>query len=248
MLSRPEHRQLFESVLSNKQETFENANSLMILASPRCGSTFFCDVLNKTGRLGLCDEWINIEYFQAYCVVLGIAFADFKIVKYLKTVIGKTLRGTGVFVIKSHIGQLDSLATDFGIRSMSFGKTVYLYRKDKIAQAVSYAKAKKTNQWRFDQTPDEKDFELTYDDIAASLAALINTDSTYKAFYSSGVAAELAYEDFCNLAHPCYNEIITSFNKPRVDIRELCSDLRIQRGKKSEEYVCDFRRYLTGEY
>jgi len=247
--SRLEHRAIFEKLdaMPDGISEGDNLKKLLIVATPRCGSTLFCDILNGTNKMGLCDEWYNFEYFRAYCDVHGIDRNEFDITRYMKYVIRKSIRGTGVFTMKTHVGQLIHVGGTFDISKMSFFHGIYLYRKNKIAQAISLLKAEKTNQWRFDQQPDETDFDIKTSELLETLFRIATTEETATKIFNMDSADKYAYEDFRNIVHPCYNEVLVKMGKTPSDPSKFTTDLKIQRGFKSAKIEREFRQYITGE-
>jgi len=240
------HLELFERLAAAPDNTKPMEKGLLLLCTPRCGSTLFAEVLNNTGRLGLCDEWFNYEYFGAYIDVLG---KDFVLQEYISFVAQKTLRETGVFCLKWHIGQLVSMNEKFslGLESMEFDHIVYLYRRDKIAQAVSLAKAIKTGVFRSYELNDEPEPEITNADICDALTTITRFDEWTRKYMWEYVDVEYAYEDFwmpseCNIS-PVFNGVLEKLDKPPVNTL-TAGRLRRQANDKSLELMSRFQTYV----
>ena len=114
----------------------------------------------------------------------------------------KSMRDTGVFCLKMHVGQLVSMNRDFGmcVESMEFDRVIYLYRADKIAQAVSLAKAHLTDQFRsYERDRSNEDKTPTFQQVATALATVLGQDEFMRQYMMEHVDEECSYEDFQRL-------------------------------------------------
>jgi LPS sulfotransferase NodH len=245
------HIDLFTSLATEPDDTRGLEQSLLILSTPRCGSTLFCEALNNSRQLGIADEWLNYEYFATWTYVLGLNHFDLQ--EYINWVARKTLRGTGVMVINQHIGQVIGMNNDFGValQSMDFKKIVYLSRRDKIAQAVSLAKAASTYQFRsYEKAKGVAD--LTVPAIAKALKSVTDFDTFAHTALCKHIDYEWAYEDFqhlgggpCSLCK-CYATILNEFGK-RPQYSYSAGALKKQGNDTNERAAAHFLKYITGE-
>jgi LPS sulfotransferase NodH len=248
------HLQLFKDLDARSDNTKPMEKALLILCTPRCGSTLFSEALNSCGRLGICEEWFNYDYFNAYTKLLGVTF---NLTTYLGFVQRKSLRDTGVFCLKLHIGQLVQMNQDFslGLESMDFDHIVYLSRRDKIAQAVSLCKAASSNQFRsYEEATSEAC--TTRHAIASSLDNIIKFDCFAREYLWKYVNAEYDYEDFRQLtteqthADLSYHKVLQALgrqlsrgHRPYISVDRL----KKQGNDHSRRAADDFRAYLRGE-
>ena len=135
--------------------------SVLICALPRTGSSLLGELLYATGLVGYPAEWFwredrgrNGERWQV------TSFAD-----YLARVLEAGTSPNGVFAAKLMWGYLDDVlfelrrlarsydAEDAAVLQSAFPdpRFVWVRREDAVAQAVSWAKAVQTGQWRSDQ-------------------------------------------------------------------------------------------------
>jgi LPS sulfotransferase NodH len=241
------HVELFEWLVTEPDATEPLKDALLVLCTPRCGSTLFCEALNSTGRLGHCEEWFNYEYFAAYMQVLGVQFC---LQEYVNFVARKTMRDTGVWAIKWHVGQMVEMNQDFdlGMESMDFRHVVYLYRRDKIAQAVSLVRASATDQFRSyeEATGEEK---MSRHAIATALEPIVKFDRFARQYLWKYVDAEYAYEDFDNLTinWPCFNAVLTAMGKEPYHGKLSAGRLRKQSNQTSRDAAVDFLKYIVGD-
>jgi trehalose 2-sulfotransferase len=134
--------------------------SYIIASSYRCGSTFLCSELWKSGLLGAPTEYINIDRGNAaipsptepgrLMVRFGAKTPEDYFVKLLQH---RTSRN-GIFGMKAHGHHFEAALTwcPSMLKIMAPVTFIYINRRDKVAQAVSMAKAMQTNAWiSFDQ-------------------------------------------------------------------------------------------------
>jgi LPS sulfotransferase NodH len=245
------HVELFERLKDCPNNVAPVEKSLLILSTPRCGSALFCEALNSSGKLGLAEEWFNYEYFAAWAHVMKTTF---KLRDYVEWVQRKSTGGTGVFVLNWHVGQLVDMNQDFnlGIESMDFDQIIYLYRRDKIAQAVSLCKAVTSNQFRSYEERTSKP-KTSNHGIASALEAIIKFDQFARKYLWKYIDVSYAYEDFRRLGsqstkpHPCYAATLAAFDK-HPSYCYGARGLKKQGGVDNIEIGDEFLSYITGEY
>lgn len=130
-----------------------------LLASvPRAGSTYFSHLLWRTGCLGAPLEYLNFLPLSPY----GFATASTELQQQLwRSVLRRRCSPNGVFGVKVFTAQLDKLDQDNPALLQDVMATmlprdrprhvVYLRRRDKVAQAVSFTRAALTGVWRKEQ-------------------------------------------------------------------------------------------------
>jgi len=118
----------------------------MIATLPRAGSTFFCIELWKTGLLGAPLEYANFGCAK----VMRKRLSNYEDVpKYWEKVKELRTGPNGIFSYKMfmHMYLEHGRKTPEMLRQFAPNKVVYLTRRDKVAQAVSYSKAIMSNCW-----------------------------------------------------------------------------------------------------
>lgn len=210
---------------------------LCIFCTPRCGSTMFAECLNSSGQIGMAEEWFNYEYFAAWGKVVGKD--DFKLSEYLTYVIKKTAR-EGVFSIKCHVAQASAMKKDFNFDclSLKLDHCVYLRRRDKIAQAVSLAKAMQTNQFRHYESGQEA--KLQNYDVAYALYLISDHELTGEQFHPV-VNKFYYYEDF-STRRENFDEVLEALGKPLPALYQC--DVKVQRDDASAEYARQFKEFI----
>jgi LPS sulfotransferase NodH len=234
---------LFSKLAKNEpRPTTDVHTTFCVLSTPRSGSTFFCDTLNHTLLLGWTEEWFNYEYFYSWQQATGL---DFTLEKYITWVIEHTQRDTGVFGVHWHIAQVFTMLKDykFGLGNFKFDHVFYLRRRDKIAQAVSMARATKSDQFRHYEVC--QDHELpTYSQIARALHIVTDHEEAYDAHLRDDSHHTWWYEEYQN--NPgAFDDIVRTLGIPAQDTYP--ASVEKQRTANSRQLTQDFKDYLRGE-
>ncbi len=193
--------------------------SYLICATPRTGSYLLCDALIATGIAGKPTEYFSFGYEQHWSRIWGTT--DYA--SYLRHVVETTTSPNGVFGAKTHPWQFDHFARSAtGRAPVNYAERpavlagwfpnlhyVWLRRRNKLHQAISYAKSIETNVWwdadappaPYDEPKPEAlqfDFEL----ITQSVARLVEEEDMWRRYFASTGEKPLAidYEDL--LADP----------------------------------------------
>jgi len=215
--------------------------AVCFLATPRCGSTMFGEALTSTGAVGVCEEWFNLEYMYGWQQVTNL---DFTLEEYLKWVIGHSTRN-GVFCCKWHIAQVDNMIQNFkfGMDNFRFDHVFFLRRRDKIAQAVSFAKSMLSDQFRhYEKCKDDRLPEFS--EIANALKLICNHEEYYKYQLRKPEHFEIWYEDYQNLNPGPFDEVMEIMGLPKqIAYRTRVKKQRTDATKKLRD---DFVAYLQG--
>lgn len=130
-----------------------------LLASvPRAGSTYFSHLLWRTGCLGAPLEYLNFEAAGPYGFAAGSPQLQLQL---WYSVLRRRCSPNGVFGLKAFAPQLDQLQRknpdllDEVLAAMlpsgARRRVIYVRRRDRLAQVVSYARASLSGIWRKDQ-------------------------------------------------------------------------------------------------
>jgi trehalose 2-sulfotransferase len=139
--------------------------SYVICTSPRSGSTLLCKLLAATGVAGNPDSYFHRPSISDWLADLGLAHdpsaSDREVLQAVfRTAIAKGTLGAGVFGLRLQRHSFDFFTENLAVLypghpndvtrfQAAFGRTlfVHLTRRDKVAQAVSYVKARQTGLW-----------------------------------------------------------------------------------------------------
>jgi LPS sulfotransferase NodH len=171
--------------------------SYFITSSYRCGSQYLCWKLWETGILGAPCEYLNPGYELR---VLMKRFNVFSQADYIAKLLERRTSKNGVFGMKEHFHHFEAFLKGYPALLDVLSPVTYIYinRRDKVAQAVSMAKALQTNWWssRMEEGPKPP---LQYDRelIAKCLKEVELQDAGWlKWFDAQNVAPfQLTYED-----------------------------------------------------
>jgi trehalose 2-sulfotransferase len=130
----------------------------LLAAVPRAGSTHFSHLLWQTGCLGAPLEYLNFEPAGPY----GFAASSPQLqLQIWRSVIGRRCSPNGVFGLKAFAPQLEQLQRrnpqlldEVLATVLPRGgphRVVYVRRRDRLAQTVSYARASLSGVWRKEQ-------------------------------------------------------------------------------------------------
>lgn len=231
-----EHLELFEELADSPTVPLKGVKHLLVIAgTPRCGSTLFCERLTSLRSVGRCEEWLNNEYFPVWEKVTG---KQFNLGTYLNWVIERA--ATDVFSIKALVGQMHHAVTKYQFAFSGNMKLWYLYRNDKVAQAVSLAKAVASDKYRSYETGIDNPL-IHNTDVAYNLYILSTQDRWYDENFRSKEAGRFEYSEFIQPG-VAYETVLKSVGK-ELD-GEMEARVKKQANKHSERCIKDFRRWL----
>jgi trehalose 2-sulfotransferase len=131
-------------------------NSFFISATPRTGSSLLAEALEFTGIAGKPREYFEADYEKDWSARLGISAES----DYIERFLAAGMTPNGVFGAKVHWHQFVHLKSklrsiqgnglsDLELLRRTFPdlKYIFLTRRDKVEQAVSYYKAQRTDIW-----------------------------------------------------------------------------------------------------
>jgi LPS sulfotransferase NodH len=151
--------EIFKSpVIASKQlerlgELAEPRCRYLIAMTPRSGSSYLCDVMNKSNRFGSPGEVINQEFISGILKrIPGRTPAE-----YLRNVIRFRKTRNGISGLKASWFQFENFSQAMASSDYLSGfKYIYLTRRDIAAQAVSLYKATASSVFHTNRTHDEK--------------------------------------------------------------------------------------------
>lgn len=148
--------------------------------TPRSGSSWLSDTLVKTGSVGLAEEHFPtsleapLPQWLAQCASLQDAFR-----------ILQQHAPSGYFGIKGRLFQMFPLISKgvFAGPECKF-KHIYLTRRDRIGQAISLARAVKTNEWHSFQAH-APDPNLSFEDVVFYLRYINSMEGDWETVFSA---------------------------------------------------------------
>ena len=235
---------LFEQLRNAAGRSQPPRKKVAIISTPRCGSKFFCESLASTGRFGYPAEWMNPSYVNAYARVLKPT--NLNLSEYVNFIIGRTTSPDGVFSLNFHVDQFmywQKRGVD--LLSMYFDRIYHLQRRNKFAQALSYAKANMTGQWRVTDKPTRHvpTDEITNSIVIGALHQLSLWDEFYESHLARFVHRSYCYEDY--LSDPSYfYDVLDDCGIERQGIVDFNCAVRIQRVDSDRTVLSRLENYL----
>jgi LPS sulfotransferase NodH len=195
--------------------------------------------------VGQAMEWLNIRHMTAYSKFFGIIGA-FDLSDYLDFLMRKTTSKNGVFAVNIHISNyLNMLNHKFNAFDMKFDYCYYLYRRKKIDQAYSLAKARITDKWSADSKPArELPPEIRYTKVLEALLSIGKWEEVYRAHIQPHISREYFYEDFSRLSKTsAFDEVLSD-----LGITDTClvtsTSLKRQRLSSDTSEIEKINNYL----
>lgn len=199
----------------------------IICATPRSGSTLFCQYLASTGVAGVPETYFRKEDLHEYAKQWQILRSDgsYDFADYLEATREAGSTNNGVLALrimwitlKEVTAYLSGLypnlaGNELGLLEGAFGrlKFIYLRRKDLVAQAISLYRAQQTGYWHVDegQVP-ERPPAFDFDAINSFVAMLRQDNLDWQAWFGeAGVEPmPISYEDFTSNPKTTITEIL----------------------------------------
>jgi LPS sulfotransferase NodH len=182
----PDHERVSRTSLSKliggRSRTREPAGgrAYLLCMTPRSGSSFLSDILGQTGSVGIAKEHFPtspedpLPSWLAQCGSLEDAFR-----------ILQEDAPSGYFGIKGGLFQMFPLISE-GVFAgpNSIFKHLYLTRRDRVGQAISLARAVKTNEWHSSDAP-APDPDLSFEDVLFYLRYIRSMAADWETVFSA---------------------------------------------------------------
>ena len=155
---------------------------VFLLSTPRTASSYLSDLLSASEVMGSIAEWFNPRYIQNY---FAMASTNAGLQDYVRFILSRAASPEGVFTVNVHIDHWRILKDEYGFDLLDLGlhSIYHLSREDKIAQAYSYALAKKTDGWAGTmQSGDSGDEEgqVSAVEVTRFLHYIVQAEDTFK--------------------------------------------------------------------
>lgn len=116
----------------------------VVASTPRTGSTLLCQRLWATGAMGAPAEYFNYHLNMIQMVArLRVASLE----EYVDRLFALRTSPNGVFGLHAHWDQFHFAVTAGILRRMHGFRCIHIERRDRLAQAVSFARALESGQW-----------------------------------------------------------------------------------------------------
>ena len=121
--------------------------SYIIASSARSGSTYLARSLAQTGLLGIPSEVFNSKTNEMQNLMAR--FKAYSHADYIAKLLAHRTSRNGVFGMKAHFHQFEGFLKQYPgvLEALAPVSYIYIERRDRVAQAVSMARALQTSQW-----------------------------------------------------------------------------------------------------
>lgn len=218
---------------------------IAIISTPRSGSGYFCEKLTNTGVFGNLDEWFHPDIFKIFAKQENSQRVRFT--SYLNFIVSRTMSDNMVFSVNFHINQyMDWQSQGIDLLKIGFDKVFYVYRKDKIAQAYSLAKARKTGQWNSEMTPTRaiKSSEITNSMILNCLHSISLWDEFFESNIKNQIHSAYEYEEFIN-DDSIFQSILDQCDIKSTNFKNSEPKIKMQRNEEDFARLESFKQYLN---
>jgi trehalose 2-sulfotransferase len=212
-----------------------------VCALPRSGSSLLCELLFSTGRAGAPAEYFDAQLMKQFCRRWDVTGFD----EYLRELLARKTGPNGAFGFKAHFFQLAEAFPGSRIDTAFPGlRHVYITRRDRLRQAISWSRALQSNKWASDhEVEQEHPVAFRRAQIDNLIAGIAERERRWEDFFarSSARPLRLAYED---LVVSPQDTVVATLRHIGVDHEQLSIGtpaLRRQADEVTEEWVS---RYL----
>jgi LPS sulfotransferase NodH len=170
----------------------EPKNGYLICTTPRSGSTYFCDLLRSTGKLGNPHE-----YFSAWMMErLGGPQCYGSVAEHLAMVQSHGCTANGIYAAKVFRYNMEVLQPGAVIAAMGNPPLIFLERMDLLGQAISFTRSAVTRAFRAGES-DAKQPVYDHVLIRGYLEMLIRDNAAWRLWFARrGITPlHVTYED-----------------------------------------------------
>jgi LPS sulfotransferase NodH len=165
-----------------------------LCSTPRCGSTLVAHLLWRTGRMGAPGEYYNLHdvLFQMQNRFHATGIGD-----YTDQLLRRRTSPNGVFGVKLHHNHWQTFRHTGRFHLFSKMKYIRIRRRDRLAQAISYAIARQTRQWTADM-PARNAAEYRFNDVLRAVQDLDRQDRDWSSLFAESKIQplDIVYEEF----------------------------------------------------
>ncbi len=219
--------------------------SLLVCATPRCGSSLLCDALASTGLAGHPEEHFDAGLRRT---LSGRWNGDGDLDAYLAELFERTSTPNGVFATKIMVHQLATLGEQLLDGTFPNPRCVWIRRRDRIHQAVSFEIARQTGLWsQTGEDPPLRPRRPRFDRaaIAARLREIEDAEGTWRSLFSTaGVEpVHVWYEELADDYEGTARRVLAEVGvEVPPDLRLRPRSLTRQAGGVNERWVDRFRQ------
>lgn len=220
---------------------------ILILATRRSGSTFFCNSLASTGTFGVPEEWLSPKVLMDFNKESERKISNIR--AWWDHVQHTGISENGVFTCKLMVRQYAYWKRHgFNILSTGWDRILWIKRNGFIEQALSLAKARMTDQWHADQAPKgaSKKTSVTKQQIFQAMGELASWEEYFNTHLSKYVHDVYIYEDFCQKPE-LFEEALSRCGIAVSASTAIVASSSIQRTNADSVILSEFRHWLKSK-
>ncbi len=226
----------------------------LICSSERSGSTLLTDLLDQTKLAGRPLEYFNPVYIEAYCRNNKVT----EMLRHNYWLDLQKMRTTqnGIFGAKAHLPQILQWLGEDNIQAIGsflagFDHLLFIKRRDKLGQAISFYRAVITGHWssqhsKLDTNPVETprfDALRIASALEHVLAAELNWRRVFAQLQMNPI--EIDYENLVSNPNEIINRILAGMGVSGRQIESPKSNIRRQRDTLNDELRQRFLSYIS---
>jgi LPS sulfotransferase NodH len=250
---RPETQARVADIMSARSDLPEAtpAHRFLFVAEPRSGGSLLAEALRSSGQAGVPYEYLNPRLIEAFAARFGRSETA-PTEDYIGYLLRHRTTPNGVFVFKALAEQVSPHLKGKGLLGRffeNFEKLIVLYRRDKLAQAVSYYKASVSDAWnsqdRFDGYDDPARFPFDPVAISQFLRALFAFERQLASIVDWAKArgmpvAVFDYESLDADFGPVWGRLVAFLDLPAIPAASVHTTLQRQRDAVSERLIAQY--------
>ncbi|MDE4912805.1 Stf0 family sulfotransferase [Methylobacterium sp. 092160098-2] len=217
--------------------------SYVLSSSPRCGSTYLAALISQTKTLGAPHEYLAEDNFR----MMQVRFQTPDDHSTMREIVRRRTSELGVFGVKLHANQLAQLRYMQSLgHNFEISKYVFIQRKDRIRQAISYAKAVLSQEWIAIENyshPESGTINSNKIDVEGMLGNIDRENNDWLAFFSDkGIDPLIVfYEDVLENPQCEVDRIAQWLGVPSGQVDQSKVPLKRQSNEETEEIIRSFR-------
>jgi len=229
----------------------------LICSTPRSGSWLLSTGLDATGCAGRPSEYFSPTYVKAYLDRIGLDADSMRRLDYMQFLRHRRTTSNGVFGMKMHFSHLSSVITRPSARReflRRFDRLIFLTRRDKLAQAVSFWKTQLTQVYRVDaeQSATSAPLQEGYDfaRIVDRLRMVVTQEADWAAMISQfqEKTYSLSYEELSSDYAGCLKRVLEFLGLfEAAESFDPRPQIAAQRDQTNVEWERRFMQELCGE-
>lgn len=217
--------------------------SLVVCSSPRSGSSLLCEYLCLSGRAGAPTEFFDDEQMARFAALWGTRGLD----EYVAALLARKTSPNGVFATKLHFGQFTAVLAQRRLEELFPGvQYVWMTRRDRVRQALSFARALQTQQWA---SMHKVQAPATYDRalVERMLARVAQEDDGWRAWFERhGITPlRVEYEELVEAPRRVLERVLATVGEDARELERLPEPtLQRQADDESERWAARWRSEL----